>query len=116
MIVGAAETKLGYQSVQIWVDGRFRRVHLIPSKKSDTAAHEADSLYTHVFKLHLFADKIVSDIYAKFTSKSLDRLMELFRVKLKMSSSLHPHTYGASEFMNRMIENYLRFLLLGRSG
>ena len=34
--------------------------------------------------------------------------MKLCGVQLKMSSSRHPQTNGASEIMNRMIENYLR--------
>ncbi len=33
--------------------------------------------------------------------------MELCGIKLKMSSSRHPQTDGASEVMNRMVENYL---------
>ena len=34
--------------------------------------------------------------------------MKLCYIQLKMSSSRHPQTDGASEVMNRMIENYLR--------
>ena len=34
--------------------------------------------------------------------------MELCGVKLKMSTSRHPQTDGASEIMNRMVKNYLR--------
>ena len=34
--------------------------------------------------------------------------MELSGIKLKMSTSRYPQTDGASEIMNRMIENYLR--------
>lgn len=34
--------------------------------------------------------------------------MKLCGVQLKMTSSRHPQTDGASEIMNRMIENYLR--------
>lgn len=36
------------------------------------------------------------------------RVMEMCGVKLKMSTSRHPQTDGASEVMNRMVENYLR--------
>ena len=34
--------------------------------------------------------------------------MELSGVKLKMSTSKHPQTDGATEIMNRMVGNYLR--------
>ena len=53
-------------------------------------------------------DSIVSDRDPKFTSKFWKRLMELCGVKLKMSTSRHPQTDGASEIMNRMVENYIR--------
>jgi len=107
-IVSLPKTKLGYDCITTWVDRLSRRVHFIPSKMSDTAVDVADSFYTHVFKHHGMPDIIVSDRDPKFTSKFWDRLMELFGVKLKMSSSRHPQTDGASEVMNRMVENYLR--------
>lgn len=34
--------------------------------------------------------------------------MKLCGAQLKMSSSRHPQTDGASEVMNRMVENYIR--------
>ncbi len=51
---------------------------------------------------------IVSDRVPEFTSQFWKRLMEIFSVKLKMSSSEHPQTDNSSEIMNRMVENYLR--------
>lgn len=75
---------------------------------SHTAVDAAGSFYTHVFKNHEMPDNIVSDRDPRFTSKFWDCLMDLFGVKLKMSSSRHPQTDGASEVMNRMVENYLR--------
>ncbi len=57
---------------------------------------------------HGLPDSIFSDRDPKFTSKFWNRLMELCGIKLKMSSSRHPQTDGASEAMNRMVENYLR--------
>jgi hypothetical protein len=61
-----------------------------------------------VFKLHGLPDEIVSDRDPKFTSKFWQTLMDLYGIKLKMSTSRHPQTDGSSEIMNRMLENYLR--------
>ena len=53
-------------------------------------------------------DSITSALDPKFTSKFWDHLMELCGVKLKISTSKHPQTDGATEIMNRMFEHYLR--------
>ncbi len=77
-------------------------------EESDTAVDVANSFFSNLFKHHGMPDGIVSDRDPEFTSKFWNRLMDLWGVKLKMSSSRHPQTDGASEVMNRMVENYLR--------
>lgn len=83
-------------------------MHLIPGNSSDTAIDVSHDFLTHIFKQHGIMDKIFSDTDPNFTSKFCDRLTELCGVKLNMSYSSHPKTAGASEVMNRMVENYLR--------
>ncbi len=61
-----------------------------------------------MFLHHVLSDSIVSDLDPKFTSKFWKRLIEIFGVKLKMSSSSIPQTDGSSEIMSHMVENYLR--------
>lgn len=107
-IVHLPKTKDGKDAVTTWVDRLTRRVHFIPCTVNDTAVDTANSFFSNIFKLHGFPDNIVSDRDPKFTSKFWTRVMELCGVKLKMSTSRHPQTDGASEVMNRMIENYLR--------
>ena len=107
-IVGLPRTKNGYDSITTWVDRLTRRVHFIPSKETDTAVDVANAFFSNLFKHHGLPDSIVSDRDPKFTSSFWRKLMGLCGVKLKMSTSHHPQTDGASEVMNRMIENYLR--------
>ena len=107
-IVSLPLTKNGFDCITTWVDRLSRRVHFIPSKESDTAVDVANAFFKNVFKNHGMPDSIVSDRDPKFKSKFWQRLMELCGVKLKMSTSRHPQTDGASEIMNRMVENYLR--------
>ena len=78
------------------------------SKTTDTSIEVAETFFTQIFKHHGMPDSIVSDRDSKFTSEFWKRLMELCGVQLKMSTSRHPQTDGASEIMNRMVENYLR--------
>jgi len=107
-IVSLPKTKNGFDCITTWVDRLSRRVHFIPSKTTDTAVDCANAFFSDLFKHHGMPDSIVSDRDSKFTSKFWARLMELCGVKLKMSTSRHPQTDGASEVMNRMVENYLR--------
>ena len=108
-IVHLPKTKDGYDAITTWVDKLTRRVHFIKSKTTDTAVDVADSFFTNIFKHHGLSDSIVSDRDSKFTSEFWKRLMDLCDIKLKMSTtSRHPQTEGASEIMNRMVENDLR--------
>lgn len=107
-IVSLPKTKNGFDSITTWVDRLTRRVHFIPSKNNDSAVDVANAFFRNLFQHHGMPDNIVSDRDPKFKSKFWQRLMELCGIKLKMSTSRHPQTDGASEIMNRMVENYLR--------
>jgi len=107
-IVKLPKTKNGYDAITTWVDRLTRRVHFIKSRTTDSAVDVANSFFEEIFKHHGLPDNIVSDRDPKFTSEFWKRLMELSGIKLKMSTSRHPQTDGASEIMNRMIGNYLR--------
>jgi len=107
-IVKLPKTKDGYDAITTWVDRLTRRVHFLKCNTSDTAVDVADAFFSNIFKLHGLPDNIVSDRDSKFTSEFWRRLMKLCGIRLKMSSSRHPQTDGASEIMNRMVENYLR--------
>ena len=107
-IVKLPKTSDGYDAVTTWVDRLTRRVHFLKSRSTDTAVDAANAFFSNIFKLHGLPDSIVSDRDPKFTSEFWQRLMNLSGIQLKMSSSRHPQTDGASEIMNRMVENYLR--------
>jgi hypothetical protein len=52
---------------------------------------------------------IVSDRDKLFTSKFWQSLHKLTSMKLKMSTSFHPQTDGASERMNKTLNQCVRF-------
>lgn len=101
-------TESGFDAITTWVDRLSRRVHFIPSRTNDTAEDAARSFFRYIMPHHGLPDAIISDRDPKFTSKFWKELMNLCGVKLRMSSSRHPQTDGASEVMNRMVENYIR--------
>jgi len=107
-IVGLPKTRNGVDAITTWVDRLSRRVRFIACKETDTAVDVAEAFFAHIFKLHGLPDSVVSDRDPKFTSKFWSRLMELCGISTQMSTSNHPQTDGASEVMNRMVENFLR--------
>lgn len=101
-------TKSGYDCITTYVDRFSKRIHLIPSKGSDTATDVADDFFKHIFRLHGLPDSLISNRDHKFTSKFWSRLMHCCGIRLKMSTSRHPQTDGSTEIVNRMVGNYLR--------
>lgn len=101
-------TKDGFDAITTWVDRLTRRVHFIPSCTTDTAVDVAYAFFERIFSQYGLPDNTVSDPDQKFVSKFWKHLMSHCQVKLKTSTSRHPQTDGASEVMNRMVENYIR--------
>ena len=107
-IVILPKSKGGFDAITTWVDRLPRRVHFLSCTTNDTAEDTANAFFLNSFKHYGMQDSITADRDPKFTSKFWDHLTELCGVKLKMSNSKHPQTDGATEIMNRMVENYLR--------
>lgn len=78
------------------------------SRKKDLVVDTLNECFGSIFKHHVIPDNIVSGIDNRFTSPFVRRLMDLFEVQLKMSSSQRSQTDASSEIMKRMEENYLR--------
>lgn len=107
-IVGLPKTSKGFDAITTWVDRLSRRVHFIPCRGTDTAVDTVACFFESIFKHHGLPDNVVSDRDPKFTSKFWTHLMHLCGIRTQMSTSNHPQTDGASEVMNRMVENFLR--------
>lgn len=101
-------TANGNDCIITFVDRFTKRIHLVSSHGTDSAVDVADHFFNNAFRLHGLPDSIVSDRDPKFTSKFWNHLMSRCGIKLKMSTSRHPQTDGATEVMNRMVGNYLR--------
>eukprot|EP00171_Calliarthron_tuberculosum_P007413 IDg7413t1 len=101
-------TERGHDAITTFVDRFTKRVHFVPSKGTDDALQAARSFFNTVFRHHGLPDTIVSDRDPKFTARFWKELMHRCGVSLCMSTSHHPQTDGASEIMNRMVENFLR--------
>jgi hypothetical protein len=86
-------------------------VHIIPITMSIGTAALADKYLHEVVRLHGVAQSIVSDRNSQFTSKFWTKVQQLLSTKLLMLTAFHPKTDGATECVNRVINNILRAII-----
>ena len=106
-------TKGKKDSICTVVDKATRMVHLIPCRKSTTAAEAARLFWDHIVRLHGVPSVIYSDRGSQFTSQFWRTLWGLTGTQLKFSTAYHPQTQGVVERMNAVIGQLLRCTIHG---
>lgn len=97
-----------FDMICVVIDQLTFMVHLIPTQQTYGAADMAEVVFDHVYKLHGLPERIISDRDTLFTSLFWQRLHELMGTELRLSSSYHPQTDGATERANRTMTKMLR--------
>jgi len=97
----------GFDVIMV-VDRFSKMAHFIPTKESATAQGTGMLFFTHVFKHHGLPKDIVSNQDLKFTSKFWRALWKHMGSELKMSTSFRPQTYGQTERVNSVIQQFLK--------
>lgn len=67
------------------------------------------AFFTHIYQHHGQPNPLISDRDPRFIWSFLQALMGLCGVHSCMSTAHHPLTDSASEVMNRIFENYIRY-------
>lgn len=83
-------------------------VHLAPIQQTYRAKDIAEVVFDRIYKHHGMPSHIVSDRDSLFTSTFWQKLNELTNTELRISSSYHPQTDGATERANRTMTQMLR--------
>ena len=86
-------------------------VHLIPCKRSITAAGTAKLYWDHVVKLHGVPMVLYSDRGTQFTSSFWKTLWGLTGTRIRYSIAYRPQTQGVVERMNVVVGQMLRCLI-----
>lgn len=79
-----------YDMIMVVICHLTSMVHLIPTRQTYKARDIAEVMFDRVYKLHGMPKHIVSDRDSLFTSIFWNRLNELTRIQLRMSSAYHP--------------------------
>ncbi len=110
-ITDLPESSIGDNSILTVIDKATRMTHLIPCKKSITAAETAKLFWRHIGKLHGVPRVLYSDRGPQFIAQFWRELWGILGTQLKFSSSYHPQTQGVVERMNSVVEQTLRCLI-----
>jgi hypothetical protein len=108
LITAMPKTKRGHDAIVVYVDALSKMTHFAATT-TDASAQEMSRLFMHnVTRLHGVPRSIVSDRDGRFISKFWREQHRLLGTTLSMSTSFHPQTDGATERMNRTLEDMLR--------
>ncbi|KAM2435170.1 hypothetical protein PS1_025158 [Malus domestica] len=98
----------GCGSIFVVVDRFTKYATFIPAPVECTAEVAARLFLKHVVKYWGVPRSIVSDRDARFTGRFWKELFKLLGSKLDFSTAFHPQTDGQTEWVNALLETYLR--------
>ena len=107
--IGPLPVDDGYDCILTLTDRLGSDIRIIPTTCSLTAQELAEIFFREWYCENGLPLEIVSDRDKLFVSHFWKALHELTGVKLKMSSSYHPETDGASERSNKTVIQCIRF-------
>jgi len=84
-------------------------IRLVPCQATNTAAEVAQLFFNHWYCENRLPLKIITDRDRLFMSHFWKELHKIMGVKLKMSSTYHLETDGATERTNKTVNQMLRF-------
>jgi hypothetical protein len=107
--IGPLPEDAGYNMLVTMTDRLNSDVRLVPCRDNISAEHFATLFFDHWYCENGLPSEIVSDRDKLFLSKFWRALHKLTGIKLKMSSSYHPETDGASERTNKTVNQCMRY-------
>ena len=107
-ITGLPLTSSGYDAILTVTDRLTRLVHLIPTTTKCDATMFASLVRDHIISKHGCPGDIVTDRGSIFTGKFWAAVCSALSIHLSRSTAFHPQSDGATETVNKMVEQVLR--------
>jgi len=112
-ITGLPLTVRGFDAILTITDRLTRLVHLVPCQTTIDAVDFAQLFLTHVISKHGVPADIVSDRGSIFTGKFWAAVCSALSMHLSKSTAYHPQSDGATEIVNKLVEQVLRCHCMG---
>ena len=93
-ITDLPRSRNGEDSIMVVVDRATKMVHLVPSKKTITAAGAAELYWRNIVKLHGVPKAIHSDRGPQFIGAGWRGLWSLTGTNLRYGTAYHPQSQG----------------------
>ena len=107
-VTGLPMTNRGFDAILTITDRLTRLVHLIPTTTKCDAVEFAYLFTNHIISKHGCPGDIVSDRGSIFTGRFWTAVASALHMHLSHSTSFHPQSDGATEIVNKQLEQVLR--------
>ena len=87
--------------------GFSKMAHFVPCSKTISREDTTQLFLKNVVWLHSFPEDVTSDRGPQFISHFWRWLLQTFGTSVNLSSAHHPQTYGQTERVNQILEQYL---------
>ncbi|KAE8681498.1 Detected protein of unknown function [Hibiscus syriacus] len=105
-----------YDLIMVVVDRFSKYGTFIPCPKDCIAEEAARAFFKNFVKHWGLPRSIISDRDPRFTGRLWMKLFKLLGTELNFSTSFHPQTDGQTEWVNALLECYLRHFVLAKVG
>jgi hypothetical protein len=99
---------LGYSMVLAILDYLTKHLTLLPTTKTISALETAQLVYKEIFLKWGVAKEVISDRDPRWREDFWKYILYALGAERKLSTSHHPQTDGATEAVNKTVENHLR--------
>ena len=107
-ITDLPKTPDGYNAILVFVDRLTKMTHLAKCKTNVDSEGTAQLFVDHVWKYHGMPLHLVSDRGSTFVGTFMTEVLRLVGTKHNRSTAFHPQTDGATERINRVLEDMMR--------
>jgi len=111
-ITRVPRTSKQHDAIMVVVNKLSKVAHFVVIKFINSASDMTHIFIKEVMRLHGVPKKLISNRYAKFTSKFWKEFFIGLGIEIAFSTTYHPHIDGKIEKTNRILEDMLKMYVM----